>query len=1036
MGIHGIYDEIGDGRRVAVSKLSSEIYIARNRPFRLAIDISIWLFQIQSGKGGTNPALRTFYYRLLRLLQLNIHPLFVFDGPNKPKMKRNKRVGGPGIKVSSIPEFLAKQLLKNFGFPMHHAPGEAEAECASLQQQGIVDAVLSEDVDTLMFGSGMTLRKWKPEQGKTGKEPTHVTVHDAKTTKDVSGLDREGMVLVAMMSGGDYIPEGIPGCGPKLACEAARAGFGVDLCKLKKSDKEGIREWRERLRYEIRTNESKFFKQKRTALTIPDDFPNMEVLGYYTHPAISGPEKLQKLKDTLKWDAQIDFPSLREFAKDAFDWRCIGGAKHFIRKLAPAILMRELRIQGESTDQTSDDLEAQEANETRLINSIHGKRNHSSTDGELEFRVSFVPIKLINIDLSIEDLDEELPVDEDLDSDSEPSPSQVDPNEDVDGCPASPKKKRGPMTYDPNVPIKEWLLATFVKIGAPLKVQDYEAQFNDPKKFATRNASKTSKPRKKASDAGAKGGMARGALDRFAVTRKPNMDREQHEKPSCAVAEVDLSEIAAPQRRTRTAKGPGSKPDIRDYSKVTKSRATRMDPEKTCHFDEIDLSAINNLARERSEISAARESSLEKSRTAATVQQGSENITQPIKRTAKRQSPDAAPPCSKRRASPPRGAKNQPEIIELLSSPVAERSVHATTPPPQTVLINAAVPNDQLLYFASPLPDTVTKRRKKSPFRRYRTAPLSGVEDDDNGPYSPLTGPAEVTSIAPIHHDTVEAMDLASPSRAYAVSTPESPSSLPSPSMFRKPQPHPTEPTSNVVSASETRGGVSGIGTKPPNTITEWIRRSQSMTPGRSRFVDRLTSTQPDAVEDTTKVIDIMPSSMPTPPLWDDNEKRDIELDETDVLLSHEAASTVRQTIHHDDEDSQDTAPLVSVGSLLPATRYLRDKNASISPTKKPESRVTVLSAAPLDLSGPSTKFLVPNDSIQTTKAKTKKKKYVQPRGSLPGAWKYVDEVDLSGSEGLEQQPRRDQKGDGEGSRSYRKAFRMSEVEMVDLTGD
>ena len=169
--------------------MSVEHYIQHSRPLRLAIDISIWLFQIQSGKGGSNPALRTFYYRLLRLLSLNIHPLFVFDGPNKPPFKRNKRVGGPNVKVSSIPEFLAKQLLKQFGFPMHAAPGEAEAECALLQREGIVDAVLSEDVDTLMFGSGVTLRSWTPEL-KSSKVPTHVNVYDARVTKEGSGLDR------------------------------------------------------------------------------------------------------------------------------------------------------------------------------------------------------------------------------------------------------------------------------------------------------------------------------------------------------------------------------------------------------------------------------------------------------------------------------------------------------------------------------------------------------------------------------------------------------------------------------------------------------------------------------------------------------------------------------------------------------------------------------------------------------------------------------------------------------------------------------
>ena len=220
MGIHGIYKEIGPGKRVALAKLAIDKFEETGRPLRIAIDTSIWLFQIQASKGGTNPALRTFYYRLLRLIALSIHPVFVFDGPNKPPFKRNKRTGP---NVACIPEFLAKQLLKQFGYPIHLAPGEAEAECALLQREGIVDAVLSEDVDTLMFGSGITIRNWSPE--KTGKTPTHVNVYDAVETKSgPSGLDREGMILVALMSGGDYVPEGIPGCGQRRPVRLRKLG--------------------------------------------------------------------------------------------------------------------------------------------------------------------------------------------------------------------------------------------------------------------------------------------------------------------------------------------------------------------------------------------------------------------------------------------------------------------------------------------------------------------------------------------------------------------------------------------------------------------------------------------------------------------------------------------------------------------------------------------------------------------------------------------------------------------------------------------
>lgn len=159
-----------------------------------------------------------------------------------------------------LPNLLTKQLLRLFGFPFHVAPGEAEAECALLQREGLVDAVLSEDVDTLMFGCGLTLRNWSSEGTRGNKSPTHVSMYDAVKTKyGKSGLDREGMILIALMSGGDYITEGIPGCGIKVASEAARAGFGKSLCRISRSDTLGLDAWKKKLTHELRTNENKFF---------------------------------------------------------------------------------------------------------------------------------------------------------------------------------------------------------------------------------------------------------------------------------------------------------------------------------------------------------------------------------------------------------------------------------------------------------------------------------------------------------------------------------------------------------------------------------------------------------------------------------------------------------------------------------------------------------------------------------------------------------------------------------------------------------
>ena len=107
-------------------------------------------------------------------------------------------------------------------------------------------------------------------------------VYKADVTKEQTGVDSEDMILITLMSGRDYIPLGIPICGLKTACEAAKAGYGHDLCQLSKDDTDGIQQWRHRLVRELRTKESKFFQQKHRAIEVSETFPDTAVWSYYT----------------------------------------------------------------------------------------------------------------------------------------------------------------------------------------------------------------------------------------------------------------------------------------------------------------------------------------------------------------------------------------------------------------------------------------------------------------------------------------------------------------------------------------------------------------------------------------------------------------------------------------------------------------------------------------------------------------------------------------------------------------------------------
>ncbi|KAK4205734.1 hypothetical protein QBC40DRAFT_312053 [Triangularia verruculosa] len=531
MGIKGIYKEIGPGQRISMTKLAlTTLERAENpRPFRLAIDISIWQFQIQAARGGSNPAIRTLFFRLVRLLSLAIQPLFVFDGPNKSAFKRNKRAGGPRGAGHMVATSMAKTMIKLFGFAIHDAPGEAEAECAFLQREGVVDAVLSEDVDTIMFGCGKTLRSWTAE-GK-GNVPTHVTVYDAEDiAKGDSGLDREGMVLVALMSGGDYLPEGVPGCGIKVACEAARAGFGKELCSIKKADwKAGVQAWRERLRHEWDTNESKLFKTKHKSLVIPEDFPDMEILRYYTHPVVSTHATVDRLKMNFpnKRTSLVDVAGLREFVRQTFDWQYRGGAVNLIRKLAHGLLVQFLLERSAEGKDYGDDTDFMAEEEGALVTGIKNRRTHTSTDGTPELRVYFIPNDIVKLDLDdepIEEVEEHGRAGLALNSDDE---FDEDADEEEEG-PKKPTKK----AYDPEGTDLAWIPETLLKLGVPLTVEDWETkQRKKTVKQATKKAPK------------AKGGMQPGALDKFFTVSKTiaiNAEKDT-ESANAAVPSIQTS---------------------------------------------------------------------------------------------------------------------------------------------------------------------------------------------------------------------------------------------------------------------------------------------------------------------------------------------------------------------------------------------------------------------------------------------------------------------------------------------------------------
>ncbi|KAH8829304.1 hypothetical protein DL96DRAFT_1814545 [Flagelloscypha sp. PMI_526] len=340
MGIPHLWEILSEaGETRSLTHLAmTQGFPTKHRGFRIGIDASIWLYHSSWSVEGENPELRMFFFRCCKLLRSPFLPVFVFDGPRRPATKRGKRISGKDHLLTDG----MKQIIKAFGFRYWMAPGEAEAELAWLNKEGIIDAVLSDDSDTFVFGAKMVIRnasntlsgnKSNPvlnSAGKDDKNHTRFYTLDLIQTHSSISLDTDDLILLALLMGGDYDCVGLKGCGPKIAFGLARSGFGRTLVRAARSKtqqemKEFLKSWRTELKHELETNSQGHIgkKCKKLASAVTDAWPSLTVLDHYINPITtqshSHPHGLTA-QEVLKWDTEPNLSDIAHICELKFEW--------------------------------------------------------------------------------------------------------------------------------------------------------------------------------------------------------------------------------------------------------------------------------------------------------------------------------------------------------------------------------------------------------------------------------------------------------------------------------------------------------------------------------------------------------------------------------------------------------------------------------------------------------------------------------------------------------------------------------------------
>jgi len=189
--------------------------------------------------------------RVRMLIHFGVKPYLVFDGDYLPskshtesdraaRRKECRRVGlqllqegkiAPAQhelqKAVDVTPLMAREMieeLKAAGIPYVVAPYEADSQLAYLEQQGLIQGVLSEDSDLLVFGVRCLLTKLD----QFG-ECVMIRRDDFTACREVSlvGWKLNDFRLMAMLSGCDYLP-GIERMGLKTAYRLVRKHKTVD----------------------------------------------------------------------------------------------------------------------------------------------------------------------------------------------------------------------------------------------------------------------------------------------------------------------------------------------------------------------------------------------------------------------------------------------------------------------------------------------------------------------------------------------------------------------------------------------------------------------------------------------------------------------------------------------------------------------------------------------------------------------------------------------------------------------------------------
>lgn len=216
---------------------------------------------LKDSNGNVTSHLTGLFSRTTRLMRYGIKPVFVFDGES-PELKKKERERRKTLKIEAEKRFQeakkkkdldemkkyasrasrltaemineSKELISALGLPFVQATSEGEAQVAYIVSQGDAYAGVSEDYDSLLYGIPRLVKNLTISgRKKSGASYKTIKPNMISFTENMNhlGIDRDKLIMIAMLVGTDYNAGGVKGIGPKNALKLVKE-YGEDPEKL------------------------------------------------------------------------------------------------------------------------------------------------------------------------------------------------------------------------------------------------------------------------------------------------------------------------------------------------------------------------------------------------------------------------------------------------------------------------------------------------------------------------------------------------------------------------------------------------------------------------------------------------------------------------------------------------------------------------------------------------------------------------------------------------------------------------------------